>query len=155
MPEEKRMPVSEANISKLLTEKYGEIGSGAATRLRSWMSGSLPFTYPEILEKHIEANRVDLLLDAFWQILPFGTGGRRGRVGYGPNRLNPTTIAITVQGHCDYLRTAFEDRGQLSVVVANDVRIFNDLAGTYEFLGETHPLLGVGSRSLAKLACEV
>jgi phosphoglucomutase/phosphomannomutase len=40
-------------------------------------------------------------------------------------------------------------------VVANDVRVFRDVAGTYAFLGDNHPLLGVSSRSLAKLACEI
>src|SRR5206468_821232 len=43
----------------------------------------------------------------------------------------------------------------LSVVVANDVRVFNDYAGTYRFLGRNHPLLGTSSRSLARLACEI
>ncbi len=151
------MPVSDmvSNVSRLLTERYGELGTAAANRLQTWLSGTLPFSYPEQLEKHLDEEHVALLFDAFWQILPFGTGGRRGRVGYGPNRLNPTTIAITVQGHCDYLRNTFRDRGELTVVVANDVRVFNDLAGTYKFLGKMHPLLGVSSRSLARLACEV
>jgi phosphoglucomutase/phosphomannomutase len=151
------MAVSEAlaSISQTLATKYGQLGTAAADRLQVWMSGSLPFAYPEILEKHLDESAIDLLFDAFWQILPFGTGGRRGRVGYGPNRMNPTTITITVQGHCEYLRRAFPDKERLTVVVANDVRIFNDLAGTYKFLGNTHPLLGVSSRSLARLACEV
>lgn len=96
-----------------------------------------------------------MLFDAFWQALPFGTGGRRGRVGYGPNRLNPTTVAMTVQGHCDYLRVAFPNQIGLAVVVANDVRVFNDIAGAYHFLGKDHPLLGVSSRSLGRLACEI
>ncbi len=151
------MPVASAvsNISELLSQKYGDLGSAAAERLRTWLSGSLPYTYPEILEKHLDDSRIDLLFDSFWQILPFGTGGRRGRVGYGSNRLNPATIATTVQGHCDYLRKTFGQQAQISVVVANDVRVFNDFAGVYKFLGDTHPLLGISSRSLGRLACEV
>ena len=131
------IPSALSNVSELLVQKYGEPGVTASERLRSWMSGNLPFTYPEILERHLDSNRVDLLFDAFWQILPFGTGGRRGRVGYGSNRLNPTTIATTVQGHSDYLRAAFPDAKQLTVIVANDVRVFNDFAGAYEFLGSS------------------
>jgi len=144
-----------SDISEQLTEKYGNLGTGAAGRLRTWISGSLPFTYPDILKKHLDGSHVKLLFDSFWQVLPFGTGGRRGRVGYGSNRLNPTTIAITVQGHCEYIRRAFPGSQQPSVVVANDVRVFNDLAGTYAFLGPQHPLLGLSSRTLGKLACEV
>jgi phosphoglucomutase/phosphomannomutase len=142
-------------ICELLTEKYGDQGKGAAERLQQWLSGSIPYAYPEMIEKHLDEKHLALIFDAFWQVLPFGTGGRRGRVGYGPNRLNPTTIAMTVQGHSQYLRAAFPDRDDLSVVVANDVRQFNDIAGVYSFLGEGHPLIGVSSRSLAKLACEI
>jgi len=151
------MGVSSAlsNVSEMLVQKYGELGATASERLRSWMFGNLPFTYPEILERHLDENRLSLLFDAFWQTLPFGTGGRRGRVGYGSNRLNPTTIATTVQGHSDYLRASFPGAKQLTVIVANDVRVFNDFAGAYEFLGSKHPLLGISSRSLGKLACEI
>ncbi|PYP87125.1 MAG: hypothetical protein DMF61_10790 [Blastocatellia bacterium AA13] len=147
--------MSYAKISDLLSQRYGEAGRTAAEELAKWIAGDVPYAYPEILEKHLEEQHVELLFDAFWQVLPFGTGGRRGRVGYGSNRLNPTTVAMTVQGHCQYLRTAFADRKNLSVVVANDVRVFRDIAGVYGFLGDQHPLLGVSSRSLAKLACEI
>lgn len=140
---------------ELLEARYAELGRGAAERLRRWISGELPHAEPEILERHLGEAHIDLLFDAFWQVLPFGTGGRRGRVGYGANRVNATTVAMTVQGHCDYLRSAHGDRDDLQVVVANDVRVFNDLAGVYEFLGPQHPLLGVSSRSLGRLACEI
>lgn len=151
------MPVASplSNICALLEQKYGKLGKEAAERFSSWLSGSLPFTYPEMLEKHLEQQRIELLFDSFWQVLPFGTGGRRGPVGYGSNRVNPTTIAMTVQGHCDYIKKNFSDRKSLSVIVANDVRVFNDFAGVYKFLGNRHPLVGISSRSLAKLACEV
>jgi len=144
-----------SNVSKLLAQKFGDLGAAAADRLRSWMSGTLPFTYPEMLERHLDESRLNLLFDCFWQVLPFGTGGRRGPVGYGSNRLNPTTITLTVQGHCEYLRKTFPKADGLAVIVANDVRVFNDFAGVYKFLGPTHPLSGISSRSLGKLACEV
>jgi phosphoglucomutase/phosphomannomutase len=148
--------VALTKICERLAERYGDQGRAAAERLRQWLSGAVPYAYPEILQKHLDESHLALLFDAFWQVLPFGTGGRRGRVGYGPNRLNPTTVAMTVQGHCQYLRAAFPRASQdLTVVVANDVRVFNDIAGTYDFLGRDHPLLGVSSRSLAKRACEI
>jgi len=78
----------------------------------------VPYAYPEILSRHLDEAHLNLLFDAFWQVLPFGTGGRRGRVGYGANRLKPTTLAMTVQGHCHYLRQAFGTRPELTVVVA-------------------------------------
>ncbi len=140
---------------ELLESRFDALGRDAATRLRRWLSGALPFAHPEILERHLGEDHVALLFDAFWQVLPFGTGGRRGRVGYGPNRINETTVAMTVQGHADYLRRTLPDRNDLQVVVANDVRVFADLAGTYAFLGADHPLVGVSSRSLGRLACEI
>jgi len=130
-----------AGISNLLTERYGDRGKVAADRLRTWIEGAVPMTFPDTLAKHLEKEHVPLLFDAFWQVLPFGTGGRRGRVGYGSNRFNPTTAAMTVQGHCNYLAATFPGK-QLSVIVANDVRVFNDFAGAYRFLGSEHPLLG-------------
>ena len=144
-----------ARVAAALEQRYGEAGAGAAARLRVWLSGALPFAHPEVLARHLDETRVPLCFDAFWQELPFGTGGRRGRVGYGANRINETTVAMTVQGHCDFLRRQAGAAAELEVVVANDVRVFRDLAGTYRFLGDTHPLLGVSSRSLARLACEI
>jgi phosphoglucomutase len=157
-PEKHREPTGSAeleSVCRLLVDRYQARGEGAAGRLREWLSGSVPFAYPEILERTLAPEHIGLLFDCFWQILPFGTGGRRGRVGYGPNRMNPTTVALTIQGHCRYLKGLFADRKDLTVVVANDVRVFRDVAGTYRFLGAEHPLIGVSARSLAKFACEI
>jgi phosphoglucomutase len=142
-------------IGAALAQRYAELGAGAHRELQRWLSGDLPFAFPEVLERHLQQENLALLFDAFWQVLPFGTGGRRGRVGYGANRLNPTTVALTIQGHCDFLRGRFPGRGDLAVVVANDVRVFRDLAGSYRFLGPSHPLIGLSSRGLARLACEI
>jgi phosphoglucomutase/phosphomannomutase len=142
-------------LGALLGERYGDLGVRALQELERWLSGAVPLAHPEILERHLESDLLPLLFDAFWQVLPFGTGGRRGRVGYGANRLNPATVALTVQGHCDFLRRRFSGRSDLSVVVANDVRVFRDISGTYRFLGPEHPLLGLSSRGLARLACEI
>jgi phosphoglucomutase len=143
-----------AKISDRLEERYGAQGKVAAARLQTWIAGGVPMAFPEVLARHLEEQFVPLLFDAFWQVLPFGTGGRRGRVGYGSNRFNPATVAMTVKGHCNYLTAAFPGKA-LSVVVANDVRVFSDFAGVYGFLGKAHPLLGTTSRSIARLACEI
>jgi phosphoglucomutase/phosphomannomutase len=141
-------------ISSQLTKRYGASGKAAADRLQTWLEGAVPLSFPEVLARHLEEQHGPLLFDAFWQVLPFGTGGRRGRVGYGSNRFNHTTAAMTVQGHCNYLAAAYPGE-KMSVIVANDVRVFNDFAGVYRFLGSGHPLLGTSSRSIAKLACEI
>ena len=142
-------------IAERLIDTYGAQGRHAADRLRTWLAGGVPYAEPDVLARHLREDHLALVCDAFRQALPFGTGGRRGRVGYGPNRMNRTTLAMTVQGHCAYLRVAWPDRAELTVVVANDTREFQDAAGTYAFLGGAHPLLGLSSRGLAKLACEI
>ena len=73
-----------------LEERYGAKGRDAAAALRRWIGSELPFTHPEALDAHLREEHLPLLFDAFWQLLPFGTGGRRGRMGYGQNRMNET-----------------------------------------------------------------
>ncbi|MEM7292788.1 MAG: hypothetical protein AAF420_05240, partial [Pseudomonadota bacterium] len=141
-----------SNIEIKLTEKYGDSGSRAAGRLEQWLSGAEPLSFPDTIEKLLDEKYLDLLYDCFWQDLPFGTGGRRGRTGYGPNRINPTTVAKTIQGHCNYLKN--NGATNLSVVIANDVRVFFDVAGAYSFLDD-NPLQGLSSRDYVKLACEI
>lgn len=141
-------------ITDRLTSRYGHAGLHAAAQISKWLTGEVPFSYPSTIAQLVRDGSVGLLFDSFWRLLPFGTGGRRGPVGYGPNRMNPTIVAMTVQGHCDYLKATSRQQG-LAVVVANDVRVFRDISGTYHTLPSDHPLVGTSSRSLAMLACEI
>jgi phosphoglucomutase len=142
-------------IGALLRQRYGDSGKRAQQELERWLAGAVPLASSDTIARHLLPDHLTLIFDAFWQVLPFGTGGRRGRVGYGANRINPATVALTIQGHCNFLRGRFPARTDLTVVVANDVRVFRDLAGAYGFLGPEHPLLGLSSRGLARLACEI
>lgn len=142
-------------IGERLEQKYGQLGASAFGRLKDWLSGTFPYAFPELLQQHLREDRIDLIFDAFWQVLPFGTGGRRGRVGYGSNRFNPTTLAMTVQGHSNYLKKKYAGKSGIAVAIANDVRVFNDVGGAYKFLDGNHPLVGTSSRSLARLACQI
>jgi phosphoglucomutase/phosphomannomutase len=94
------------------------------------------------------------LLDRFYQILPFGTGGRRGAVGVGPNRMNLCTLGASVQGHCDYLKERFPGIAPLQVVVAYDVRRFEDKRKQYN-PNLPNPVLHLSSRGLAEHAAGV
>ncbi len=91
------------------------------------------------------------LLDRFYQVLPFGTGGRRGAVGIGPNRFNPWTLATSVQGHCEYLRERFRNHSALHVVIAYDVRQFEDQRRQYN-PDLPNPVLHLSSRRFAREA---
>jgi phosphoglucomutase len=135
-------------------------GDTAAATLRQWLEDDQPFVNAAELRRFAELAPVSLIVDSFRTSIPFGTGGRRGRVGIGPNRINPRTLALTVAGHCDFLRqtaqpTADGTPSSQLVVVANDTRVFSDINGLLEFMGPEFSLLGTSSRSLALLACEL
>ena len=60
------------------------------------------------------------LEDRFYKELEFGTGGLRGIMGAGPNRMNRYTVAKATKGYADYLKAVFEDK--ISVAIAYDSR---------------------------------
>lgn len=62
------------------------------------------------------------LVESFYKILEFGTGGLRGIMGAGCNRMNIYTVGSATQGLANYLNETFKDLPQISVVVGHDVR---------------------------------
>ena len=62
------------------------------------------------------------LIECFYKDLEFGTGGLRGIMGVGSNRMNIYTVGSATQGLANYLKDAFADMEQISVVVGHDVR---------------------------------
>ncbi|MDH5560167.1 MAG: phospho-sugar mutase [Deltaproteobacteria bacterium] len=68
------------------------------------------------------------LIDRFYKDLEFGTGGLRGIIGAGSNRMNIYTVRRATQGLADYLNEFYHDQGKkISVVIAHDSRNFSDL----------------------------
>jgi phosphoglucomutase/phosphomannomutase len=127
----------------------------AITFIDKWLNNPLFSDQHASILAHIQHQQTDLLLDAFYQRLPFGTGGRRGRVGYGPNRINPGTVALSVQGHCNFMKAHYDCNTNPRIVVAFDVRIFVDIGGVFSFLPKNHPILNLSSQDLARIACEI
>jgi phosphoglucomutase len=122
--------------------------------LRQWLTGAEFAPYRPQLEWLIETKQWSGLLDRFYQILPFGTGGRRGPVGIGPNRMNLWTLGASVQGHSEYLRENFPERDRLCVALAYDVRQFEDKGRKYN-ADLPNPVLHLSSKDFAHYAAGV
>ena len=124
----------------------------AAQFLQLWLTHSDFISYRPQLEWLIRTGKWSDLLDAFYQVLPFGTGGRRGGVGIGPNRMNLWTLGASVQGHCEYLKRRFPETGKpLHIVLAYDVRQFEDKRKIYNPL-LPNPVLHLSSKDFAQYA---
>jgi len=125
----------------------------ALWHLETWWTGAAYTAYRPQLESLVRRQQWETLLDSFYRVMPFGTGGRRGPVGIGPNRINPHTVVTSAQGHVHYLRRHWYEM-TLRLVVAFDVRVFRDLRGLYD-PSVSNPLIGLSSRDLARMACAV
>jgi phosphoglucomutase len=145
-------PDLSSRLAEIAAQPNG--GAAAAATLSRWLSAEQPFVNGADLRRFAELAPVSLSVDSFRCDIPFGTGGRRGRVGIGPNRINPRTLALTVAGHCEFLRAAAPGANR-TVVVANDTRVFTDINAAHTFMGADWSLLGTSSRSLALLACQI
>src|SRR5579884_1104742 len=138
-------------------EGFGTIEADAALKgqalkfLRQWLIEAEFAAYRPQLHWLIQTKQWPGLLDRFYQILPFGTGGRRGAVGIGPNRMNAWTLRASVQGHCEYLKEEFPGVEPLRVVLAYDVRQFEDRRRQYN-PDLPNPVLHLASRDLAQHA---
>lgn len=122
--------------------------------LEQWLTDQQFSEYTGQIEYLIKRGYWDYLLDSFYTVIPFGTGGRRGEVGVGPNRINPWTIRASAQGHAQYLINHHgEDAKRRGVAFAYDVRIFE---GNQYFSAELpNPVMGLSGRMLAEAAAEV
>lgn len=87
--------------------------------VNKWLNGNYDeATKEEIVQ--LQKEDPDGLADAFYQNLEFGTGGLRGIMGIGTNRINKYTIGMATQGYANYLKKCFGNN--VSVAVAHDCR---------------------------------
>ena len=90
-------------------------------RISTWLTPHYDAdTQAEIRQLQAE-NQDDFLFDAFYRNLEFGTGGLRGIMGAGSNRMNRYTLGMAAQGLSNYLRQQFADQ-EIKVAVAHDSR---------------------------------
>ncbi len=111
-------------IKKLELLKEKGLVEPAFLNIKRWLEEDRYLEFVEDLLKIIEKEDVEELNDSFYQVLPFGTAGRRGRMGIGDNRINILTISESAQGLIDYLFDIYpvEEVKKRGVVVTYDVR---------------------------------
>jgi phosphoglucomutase/phosphomannomutase len=101
----------------------GSISATAVENIRAWLTEPRYGKYREELICHITDGKWQALDDAFWTIIPFGTGGRRGRMyPIGSNAINDRTIGESAQGLANYVRHYTNRTSGLSCAIAYDTR---------------------------------
>ncbi|OYP34549.1 MULTISPECIES: phospho-sugar mutase [Rhodopirellula] len=101
----------------------GKITATAVENIRCWLTEDRYADYRDQVAAEIEAGNWKALDDAFWTIIPFGTGGRRGRMNpIGSNAINDRTIGESAQGLADYVTEYHNGQKSLSCVIAYDTR---------------------------------
>jgi phosphoglucomutase/phosphomannomutase len=105
----------------------GKLSASATENIRKWLTEPRYAEYAPQVAEHIKAGKWKELDDAFWTVIPFGTGGRRGRMyPIGCNAINDRTIGESAEGLADYVRDQrTEDRGQKTNAVNPQSAIHN------------------------------
>ncbi len=99
------------DLMKVVTEKAN-----------MWLGDGYDDATKAEVKRMLEAEDKTELIDSFYRDLEFGTGGLRGIMGAGSNRMNKYTVGAATQGLANYLKVAFKDLPEISVVVGHDVR---------------------------------
>jgi len=114
----------------------GKLSTEAFENLSKWLGEPQYSDFRNEIVHLIDAGKWDELNDSFYTLIPFGTGGRRGPVGVGPNRINRRTIGESTQGLSKYIGRLGEEATERGVVIAYDTRHYSR-----EFAEETARVL--------------
>ncbi|MGE0609513.1 MAG: phospho-sugar mutase [Pirellulales bacterium] len=99
----------------------GKLTAGAVANIKAWLSEPRYHDYAPDVAAHVADGKWQALDDVFWTIIPFGTGGRRGKMyPIGSNAINDRTIGESAQGLADYIKQAVP--GPHSCAIAYDTR---------------------------------
>jgi len=117
-------PETSALIKQLeAAQQAGHLTASAVENIHTWLTAERYRDYAEQVAEHITSEMWQALDDAFWTVIPFGTGGRRGRMyPIGSNAINDRTIGESAQGLADYVKAHRDDGGELSCGIAYDTR---------------------------------
>jgi phosphoglucomutase len=90
-------------------------------RAEKWLTGNYDQETKEQVQRLLNDNSTELT-DAFYKDLEFGTGGLRGIMGVGTNRMNKYTVGMATQGLANYMKKMFTGKNEIAIAIAYDSR---------------------------------
>ncbi len=99
-----------------------ELLKSVTAKAQVWLGAGYDEETRAEVQRMLDAEDKTELIESFYRDLEFGTGGLRGIMGAGCNRMNKYTVASATQGLANYLKEAFADLPEIKVAVGHDVR---------------------------------
>lgn len=109
----------------------GNVSAAAEQNIIRWLTEEKYAEYADELRQMIADGKWSELEDAFFKVIEFGTGGRRGVTGIGSNRINKVTIGESAQALCEYAKSFDKTAPQKGIVIACDTRLTSDELSKY------------------------
>lgn len=109
--------------TQLLDNLRGKVSDEALANIHAWLTEPKYALHKDELIALIQAGDYKALEDAFYTVIAFGTGGRRGMTGVGSNRINKITIGESAQALCQYAKKADPDAATKGIAIAYDTRL--------------------------------
>ena len=98
-----------------------ELFENVIQKAKIWLNSNIDAVSKKEIEDLINTNETELI-ESFYKDLEFGTGGLRGIMGVGTNRMNIYTVGMATQGLCNYLKKQFSGKKQIKAAIAFDSR---------------------------------
>ena len=92
------------------------------SKAQSWLTKSYDAETKAKVQELLDSEDPTELIESFYKDLEFGTGGLRGIMGVGTNRMNIYTVGAATQGLSNYLKKEFANLDQIKVVIGHDCR---------------------------------
>ena len=102
--------------------KNSDLLQDVMSKAQVWLDGNYDEETKKELRRMMDSEDKTELIEAFYKDLEFGTGGLRGIMGVGTNRMNKYTVGSATQGLSNYLKAQFPHVPQISVVIGHDCR---------------------------------
>lgn len=103
-------------------ENKSELIAQCEAKAKQWLSPSFDEETRRAVQEMLDKEDKTDLIESFYRSLEFGTGGLRGIMGAGTNRMNIYVVGMATQGFANYLKKNFKDKTDIAVVVCHDCR---------------------------------